>query len=190
MFLGELYRLKAVVLIRSGRGKTGEIKVLLDKIQKSITKHAPPFSLPYRDYYMTCAWYHTYYAVDHNRVKAYIEKATEITEAICYSDLDKIDELYSPAANIYLECKSYDDAVLYLLHSVHICEKHNEITAYRKKKLEMLSHLLRVYYEKSDFEMCELTISSIDSLKEAFDTSYAARLVPDYIREAVHRRLQ
>lgn len=66
--LAERLRFKALVLIRSGKGKQEEIRKTLDKIQKLLKKYAQPDSRSVRDYKMILAWYYTYIEPDYEKV--------------------------------------------------------------------------------------------------------------------------
>lgn len=60
ILLGECYRLKALVLIRSGTRKKKQVWAILEKVRKQIDKYAQPNSKLVRDYDLTMAWYYTY----------------------------------------------------------------------------------------------------------------------------------
>lgn len=132
IFLGECYRLKALVLIRSGIGKKKQIRTILEKVRKLIDKYAQPNSKLVRDYDMTMAWYYTYLEEDYQQTCAYMFKAYDITEIISTSELAKIDDQLCPMANIMLEWQQYDKAELYLLRSILACGVHLEVAAYAR----------------------------------------------------------
>ena len=186
LMLGEFYRQKALLHIRSGIGKRREIATLLANIQKLIDKYAQPTSQLVRDYYMACAWYHTYVEINYDKVLSYLENAYDITEIISKSDQERIEEYLSPAANIMLECGMLDEAAKYLLLAVILCEKHLEIAIYQRLQLVMLGHLLEIYYYMEDYEQCKTVIEVIDhNIKEEDEIEI---YVSSQIREAVYTK--
>lgn len=185
ILLGEYYRLKALVLIRSGIGKNKEIQLILEKIKNLIEKYAQPNSRFVRDYYMTRAWYYTYYERDCKKVYAYLDKASDITNVISITELDKVDELYCPMANIFFELQQYEDAEAYLLLSISICEKHQEIEAYQRRQTELLSYLLQIYFDAEEDEKCRAAILALDERARQSGGSGIEQLIPIEIREAV-----
>jgi serine/threonine protein kinase len=185
ILLGECYRLKALVLIRSGLGKKKRVFAILEKVRKLIDRYAQPNSRLVRDYYMTLAWYHTYLDEDFQKTRAYMFKAHEITGIISTSELAKIDDQLCPMANIMLEWQEYEDAEQYLRLSIAICGKHQEIAAYQRRQAELLGHLLQVYFIAGEYEKCREAIAMLNdrSCKDA--ELNIEQFVPTKIREAV-----
>lgn len=143
IFLGECYRLKALVLIRSGIGKKRQVCAILGRVQKLIDKYAQPNSKLVRDYNMTLAWYHTYMDEDYQLTCSHLFKAYDITGIISTSELAVIDDQLCPMANIMLEWRQYDKAELYLIRSILACANHLEIAAYARRQVELLGQFLR-----------------------------------------------
>lgn len=102
---------------------------------------------------MTCAWYYTYVNQDIKKVSDYINLAYETQMQICESDLDLIDNLFVPAANIFLENGQEKEAEKWLLLGVKICEENEEIIPFARKKKELDTYLLDVSrYTKKEEE--------------------------------------
>lgn len=186
--LGEYYRLKALVLIRGGNGTRKQVWTILGKVQRLIDRYAQPNSRLVRDYYMTLAWYYTYVEEESEKTAAYLSKAYEITEIVSVSEFDKIDELFSPSANILLEWQQYDAASKYLLQAVVICEKHLEIVAYKRKQVELLGHLLQVYFHGGEREKCRAVIDMIDEKVREIGGINVDDYVPAEVRECVMKK--
>lgn len=154
ILLGECYRLKALVLIRSGTGKKKQVRTILEKVRKQIDKYAQTNSKLVRDYDLTMAWYYTYLEEDYPQTCAYLFKAYDITDVISTSELAKIDDQLCPMANLMLEWQQYDQAELYLLRAILTCGDHLEIAAYARRQVELLGHLLEVYFHAGDYAKC------------------------------------
>ena len=185
LFLGECYRLKALVLIRSGSGKKPQVRAILEKVRKLIDKYAQPNSRLVRDYDLTMAWYYTYLSEDYQRTCAYLFKAYDITERISTSELEKIDDQLCPMANIMLEWQQYDRAELYLLRSILACSKHLGIAAYARRQVELLGHLAEVYLRAGAYGKCQTVIEEMDEKVRQIGTLRLADYLPEAAREAV-----
>ena len=184
-FLGECYRLKALVLIRSGIGKKKQVCTILEKVRKLIDKYAQPNSKLVRDYDMTMAWYFTYLEEEYQQTCAYMFKAYDITEIISTSELAKIDDQLCPMANIMLEWQQYDKAELYLIRSILTCGNHLEIAAYARRQVELLGHLLEVYLHEGEYGKCKAVIDKIDEKVTQNSALNTEDYVPVKIRKMV-----
>ena len=154
---------KACILIRSGMGSMFQVRFLLKKIKKLMDSYAKTNSRQVRNYSLTLAWFHTYLDENIEKTRHYLEKAAEITDIICVSELAKIDEYFSIAANIYLEWGQFDEAAGLLLQSIGICEKHLEITAYARRQLDLLEHLAEVYHFGRHDEKCQAVLTLLET---------------------------
>jgi len=187
IFLGECYRLKALVLIRSGIGKEKQVCAILGRVQKLIDKYAQPNSKLVRDYNMTLAWYHTYMDGDYQLTCSHLFKAYDITGIISTSELAVIDDQLCPMANIMLEWQQYDKAELYLIRSILACANHLEIAAYARRQVELLGHLLQVYFFAGDYGKCQAAIAKIDEKVAEIGTLDIGDYVPEEIRKAAEK---
>lgn len=185
IFLGECYRLKALVLIRSGIGKKRQVRAILGKVQKLIDKYAQPNSKLVRDYAMTLAWYHTYMDKAYRLTCSYLFKAYDITGVISTSELAMIDDQLCPMANIMLEWRQYDKAELYLIRCILTCGNHLEIAAYARRQVELLGHLLQVYFFAGDYGKCQAVIEKLDEKVEKIGMLDIGDYVPEEMRRAV-----
>lgn len=162
MLLGECYRTKALVLIRSGKGNEKEIGALLNNVSEITLRCHNPYTRLNRDTMLTKAWYDTYIIEDENRTLSHLKQAYEITMHIPHSDIDIIEDVLSPTANILFEWGKHKDASLWLLLAAAICERHCDLPAYVHKQMEMLSHLLEVCYDCDDMETCIAVMEILD----------------------------
>lgn len=185
IFLGECCRLKALVLIRSGIGKKKQVRAILGKVQKLIDRYAQPNSKLVRDYAMTLAWYHTYMDKDYRLTCSYLFKAYDITGVISTSELAMIDDQLCPMANIMLEWRQYDKAELYLIRCVLTCAKHLEIRAFARRQVELLGHLLQVYFLAGEYGKCQAVIDKLDEKVEKIGVLDIGDYVTEEMRRAV-----
>lgn len=185
ILLGECYRLKALVLIRSGTGKKKQVRTILEKVRKQIDKYAQTNSKLVRDYDLTMAWYYTYLEEDYPQTCAYLFKAYDITDVISTSELAKIDDQLCPMANLMLEWQQYDQAELYLLRAILTCGDHLEIAAYARRQVELLGHLLEVYFHAGDYAKCRAAMDKIDEKVRKIGTLHFEDYVSEEIRKFI-----
>lgn len=183
LFLGECYRLKALLLIRSGLGGKKQIRAILGRVRGLIDQYANPYSQLERDYDMAMAWYYTYTEEDYRRTCAYMRKAMDITDRISSFELEQIDEQLSPVANILLEWKQYGKAAECLRGCISICEKYPEILPYARRQVDLLGYLLDVYLSAEEYDKCKEVIGQIDERVEAVGSLRAEDYVPEQLRK-------
>lgn len=185
LFLGECYRLKALLLIRSGLGGKKQIRAILGRVRGLIDQYAKPYSQLERDYDMAMAWYYTYTEEDYRKTCAYMRRAMDITDRISRFELVRIDEQLSPVANILLEWKQYDKAAECLLGCISICEKYPEILPYARRQVDLLGYLLDVYLYAKEYDKCKEVIGQIDARVEAIGSLRAEDYVPEQLRKEI-----
>lgn len=145
--LCEYYRTKALILIRGG-GRERAIKSLLEKMQAELSLLEKPELRLVRDCTMTLAWYHTYYEPDFGAVMDYLETAESLTDSICRTDIEKIDEFICPAANVLFEWDQAEAALARLYECIELCREHPDIQVYERKVAELKLHIEQVSGEQ------------------------------------------
>lgn len=138
-----------------------------------------------RDYDLTMAWYYTYLEENYPQTCAYLFKAYDITNIISTSELAKIDDQLCPMANLMLEWQQYDQAELYLLRSILTCGDHLEIAAYARRQVELLGHLLEVYFRAGDYSKCRAVMDKINEKVRKIGTLHFEDYVSEEIREFI-----
>lgn len=93
-------------------------------------------------FHMALAWYYTYVDQNPEKVDTCVKKAQKIIGQVYPTDLDQIDFLYLPYANMKLECRISDDAqidrAIQLLNAaIEICDCHPDMAIYQRKKKEL-----------------------------------------------------
>lgn len=141
---------------------------LLNKVDDIIKKEAYEYTELGCGYYLTCAWYYTYVEPNGKIVSKYIHKAYEIESAICENDLDFIDNIIIPSANISLESGQEKKAEKCLLFGIKLCEENDEIIPFIRKKMELYTYLVDVYYFTDNKEKYSETIKIIKKANEKY----------------------
>ena len=88
-------------------------------------------------------------------------------------------------ANIMLEWRQYDKAELYLIRCVLTCAKHLEIRAFARRQVELLGHLLQVYFLAGEYGKCQAVIDKLDEKVEKIGTLDIGDYVPEEMRKTV-----
>lgn len=88
-------------------------------------------------YFMAKAWFYTYIEPDIQRAERSIRSAQKIYENSCESELDLINYLMIPAANVYLELDDKDKCLKWLGRAVKVCEKNGDLAAFVRKREEL-----------------------------------------------------
>ncbi len=168
---------KINVLIRHNPEEKG-IKALLGQA-KQLYEELPEENFYLRqNYCMSCAWYFTYTIPDSETVEEFIQDAENIAREICPVGLEFIDEIIIPAANMFLEFNKYEKSADKLLSGIEICQTHNKILPYSRKKMELYQYLLEVYDSANETEKVRSLIDRIDKEKAAIKDSGIATALP------------
>lgn len=135
---------KANVLIRSTPEKAGEIKKLLDRAGKWIEENTQVFSKLRWSHMMSMAWYYTLTEPDEEKAVFYCQCAEILVNYTCETELEYIDIITIPYANMMVEFGNLEKAKDILLSGIHICEKYTEMLPYLRKKENLESYLAEV----------------------------------------------
>ncbi len=119
-------------------------------------------------YALTEAWYYTYVEADIDKDYHYTDSAFDTGFSICENDLDLIDDIYRPSANILLECHQDDLAEKLLLDAIQLCANNEEILPYVRKEIELYTYLLDVYDIMQNDELFSRTLQTILTIYEKY----------------------
>lgn len=138
---------KATVLMRSGRGSDAEIRKLLGAVQEALEKYAPRYANVRLQYYLVCAWYFALVRDDVLHAERCIGLARKLSDAILPTDMQKIEWVIMPCANIYFELRCHAKALQLLARGIELCENHANTESYDRIKQELFEHLCQVWLE-------------------------------------------
>lgn len=139
MLLCEYLRARATLLIRGEPERKLRIRKLLREMNAILKEAAEPWLQC--GCALTMAWYHTYVEEDFERTKIYLKKAWKAEQQMAPGDLDLIDDVLRPSANILLEWDEQQACVQLLLDGIQRCERHPGVLPYLRKKLELYGYL-------------------------------------------------
>lgn len=132
---------KATILMRSGYGKSDEIRKLIGLAQRVIEDNTLPYADVRHQYYMVCGWYYAFISEDVEATDAVIYLAKELSLKIATTDLDVIDKTLVPCANIYLELQCYEKSMKLLNDGIKICLEYEALEVYNRKCKELCEYL-------------------------------------------------
>ncbi|OUP67227.1 hypothetical protein B5F13_00385 [Drancourtella sp. An177] len=135
---------KANVLIRSKPEKKKEIKKILNHAGTWIQGNTQIFSKLRWSHMMSLAWYYTLAEPDEENADFYCRCAKILVNDTCETELEYIDIIVIPYANIMTEFGSLEKARDILLSGIQICEKYPEMLPYFRKKEELNRYLTEV----------------------------------------------
>ena len=90
-------------------------------------------------------------------------------------------------ANILLEWQQHEYAALYLIQSVLICSDYLESAVYARRQVDLLGHLLEVYFYAEEYDKCQAVIDKLDEKVEKINALDIADYVTQKMREAIVR---
>lgn len=176
---------KAKVLMRSGRGTEKEISDLINTAKKIITENTSQYADVRLQYYLVCAWY---FALVHDSAKStdvFVEDARELSDIITPTDLQKIEEVIIPCANIFFKLSCHGRAMALLYEGIRLCAKHVNTDSYARIRQELCDHLWEVQIEAQQFDLCQKTIELIENENEEIVNPQNRVVVPDEVRSII-----
>ena len=176
---------KATILMRSGRGTEKEISDLINTAKKIITENTSQYADVRLQYYLVCAWYTALVYDSTKNTDMFVKKAWELSNIIIPTDLQKIEEVIIPCANIFFELNCHDEAIELLCEGTRLCAKHANTDSYAHVRQELYNHLWEVEIDAQQFEQCQKTIERIEAEnKEIIDRKNRV-VIPVEIRSII-----
>lgn len=157
---------KAMVLIRCFSKKKKEIDRLLKETKRLIEAYSDEYSEIRYEYNMVNAWYFTLVSPDFGCMMNFIQETYNIAKIAINTELNLIDDVLIPCAIMMLEWKEYEEAAGWLYTAIHVCEDYVGIIPYIRKKMDLYSYLLDVYFEAEAYEQCKEIITLIEKENE------------------------
>ncbi|MFR6065116.1 MAG: protein kinase domain-containing protein [Eubacterium sp.] len=176
---------KATILMRSGRGTEKEISDLIDTAKKIIAENTSQYADVRLQYYLVCAWY---FALVHDSAKStdvFVKDARELSDIIIPTDLQKIEEVIIPCANIFFELSCHGRAMALLYEGTRLCAKHANTDSYACIRQELCDHLLEVGIEAQQFDLCQKTIELIEAENEEIVDPKNRVVIPPEVRSII-----
>lgn len=138
---------KATLMIRSNPDDAKQIQGVIIKAKPLVEQYTMEYSEVRSIYYMAWAWYYTLCEPDEENISANLSLAKKINDHYGMSELDEVDYFYIPAANMMCEMNNCEQAIEFLSEGIKICERHNDMIPFIRKKEDLLSYLSEVKNE-------------------------------------------
>lgn len=179
---------KATILMRSGRGTEKEISDLIDTAKKIIAENTSQYADVRLQYDLVCAWY---FALVHDSAKStdvFVKDARELSDIIIPTDLQKIEEVIIPCANIFFELNCHGRAMALLYEGTRLCAKHANTDSYARIRQELCDHLWEVGMEAQQFDLCQKTIELIEAENKEIVDPKNRVVIPAEVRSIISNK--
>lgn len=160
--LAENLLAKATMLMRSEPERKTQIDRLLAEAEKIVFAETQPYAEVRCIYYMVKAWYATLIVPSFEDTLVYLSKAEVISKQITTTDLDEIDNMVIPSADMMCIWERYSYSAEFLMDGIKICEQKEAAVPYIRKKMELYRCLLDVFYEWGKRDLCYRIVAEID----------------------------
>ena len=160
---------KANLLIRSFPGKCTEARRLIESAKNIIERYTLEYAEVRAIYCMAQAWYYTLCEKNEAEVLHNLEEAVLIDEHRNISDLDWIDYFFVPAANMMVELENPEKALKWLEEAYELCNQHSDELPYIRKKMDLLSYELEVYFCGCMYDKCRGLLERVGLVNKEAD---------------------
>lgn len=176
---------KATILLRSGQGMEKEIFSLIEKAGKVITENTSQYADVRLQYDLVCARYFAFVHDSTEAADAFIQKARELSDIIIPTDLQKIEDVIIPCANIFFELNCHGKSLALLYEGTCFCAKHANTDSYARIKQELCDHFWQVGIDAQQFESCRTFLELIEAENEEIADPKNRVVIPEKIRRII-----
>lgn len=173
---------KATMLMRSEPECKKQIDRLLAEAEKIVFAETQPYAEVRCIYYTVKAWYATLIVPSFEDTLIYLSKAEEISKRITANDLDEIDNMIIPCADLMCIWERYSYSAEFLMDGIKICEQKETTIPYIRKKTELYRCLLDVCYEWGKQELCRRIVEEIDDSNRTYQSVGIYVEIPEDLR--------
>lgn len=176
---------KVMVLMRSGRGTEKEIGDLIDTAKKIIIENTSQYADVRLQYDLVCAWHYVLVHSSETSVDFFVKAAQELSDIIIPTDLQKIQEVIIPCADIFFELSCYIKSMNLLYKGTRLCVKHLNTDSYAHIRQKLCDHLWECGIKAQQFELCQTIIELIEAENEEIVDPKNRVVIPDEIRSII-----
>ena len=153
---------KATVLMRSSPRNRRTVRRLLAEVETHLSGQTGKNPELLTIYWMVCGWYASVMEPSLERTEECLSRAADSFAGTGRTDLDRIDEVVVPSADIYCGWACFERAAGLLQEAIAICETQGTVLPWLRKKLELWRYLLDVCFEWGKPELCKALIRAIE----------------------------
>lgn len=183
---------KAIILIRSGRGTEKKITALLNTAKEVIEENTYRYADVRLYLDMAYAWYFGLILNSAIHAERFINKARKLADIIIPTDLQKINVVIMPSANIFYELRCFGKTISLLEEGMRLCSKQPNADAYARKKQELCDHLLEVGVASQQpevYRLCQKVIELIECENEEVIDPKNRVVIPEDLRNIITNQL-
>lgn len=180
---------KATVLMRSGRGTEKEISDLIGIAKKIIIENTSQYADVRLQYDLVCAWYCVLVHGSEMSADFFVKAAQELSDIIIPTDLQRIEDVIIPCADIFFELSCYGKSMNLLYKGTRLCAKHANTDSYARIRQELCDHLWERGIEARQFKLCQTIIELIEAENEEIVDPKNRVVIPDEIRSIIINKI-
>lgn len=176
---------KVTILMRSGRGTDKEINELIATAKRIIEENTLQYADVRLHYYLVCAWHFALVHGSEASSDVFVKDARDLSDIITPTDLQKIEEVMIPCANVFFELGCYKKSMELLWEGIRLCTNHANTDAYARMKQTLCNHLWEVGMEAQQFALCQQAIEWIEAENEEIVDPKNKVMIPEEIRSII-----
>ena len=140
-------------------------------------------------YLLVCAWYYVLTREDLDTAEEYLDGAFALAKMILPNDLQMIESVIIPGANIYYEVLDHKRSMHLLDKGIQMCAKKANTNAYDRLKQELCEHYLEVGIDAGEYELCQKMIDRVDIENERIIDPNRKVIIPADDRDLIKSKL-
>lgn len=136
---------KVNIMMRNGNIDKEDIDKNLDIAKKTLQDNTLSIAKERYQYDMVCARYFVDVSPSYSNTVHFINTALDNSKEADISNMEFIDELLIPSANMSLDHAEYENAEKHILFAIKICNTYIDMLPYKRKRQELLYCLMDIY---------------------------------------------
>ena len=126
---------------------------------------------------------------DPGTAEEYLDSAYVLAKVILPNDLQMIESVIIPGANIYYEAREHKRSMRLLDKGIQMCAKKANTNAYDRLKQELCEHYLEVGIDAGEYELCQKLIDRVEFENERIIDPNRKVIIPDDARKFIDSKL-
>ena len=180
------YASKLIMLIRTGLAKSKQIQKTLMQYRNLIQKSEKDSEQRF-GYYITLAWYYSEVEMNQKAMRKYVEKAYCVACKCFTSQLDLIDMIYIPVAQMLLDMNELFLSLKWLQKAEHILKEQLHLAPFIRKLHDIHQYMIEVYLELNDEQQAMNLLNQYDDEISIYGQLNLTNQISEDIRDFLER---
>lgn len=160
-FMMSCYSTKINMYVRSGLGSVSQVKKLIHQYHTLLKKGNCNIEDRF-GYYISLAWYYCEVEQNQKNMEICIQKAYAYAIKCFPSQLDIVDMIYIPTAQMMLDLQQYTSAILWLKKGIQLLQEKIHIAPFHRKIHDMHQYMIDVYIEMGHIQQAKQLLAFYD----------------------------